>query len=215
MAAAYGLRAAIRKAVAVLAIALLLPAAAKPPRLLVLGDSLTSGHELKQEHGFQAQLAAALASRGRPVRIIDGAVSGDTTADGVARLDWVLADGADAAIVELGANDGLRGIDPKVMQANLTTILDRLAKDRIPVLLEGMYAPPNMGPAYGEAFKQVFEDLARRKGILFDPFFLEGIAEDPRYTLPDHEHPNPEGVRLMVVHVMPLVLQLLDRVKAR
>lgn len=192
---------------------LLIPAAvAAPPRLLVLGDSLTSGHDLLREHGFQAQLADTLAARGHPVRIIDGSVSGDTTADGLARLDWALAGGADAAIVELGANDGLRGIDTKVMEANLTAILDRLAKDHIPVLLEGMYAPPNMGPAYADAFKAVFVRLSHRPGVLFDPFFLEGVAEDPRYTLPDGEHPNPAGVRLTVAHVLPLVLQLLAEV---
>ena len=114
------------------------------------------------------------------MRIIDGAVSGDTTEDGRARLAWALGDGADAAIVELGANDGLRGIDPRVMQANLTAILDTLAARHIPVLLCGMYAPPNMGPDYAEAFKAVFERLGHRPGVLFDPFFLQGVAEDPR-----------------------------------
>ena len=214
MAAAYGLRAGLREAVAVLALAGMLASAASaaPPRLLVLGDSLTSGHDLARQHGFQAQLADALAAKGHPVQVIDGSVSGDTSADGLARLDWALGDGADAAIVELGANDGLRGIDPHVMQANLTAILDRLAKDHIPVLLEGMYAPPNMGPTYGAEFKAVFVQLSHRPGVLFDPFFLEGVAEDPRYTLPDGEHPNPEGVKRTVAHVLPMVLQLLTEV---
>ena len=120
-------------------------AGAAPMRLLVLGNSLTAGYGLAQTDGFQAQLAAALRADGHDVRIIDGAVSGDTTAGGLARLDWALGDGADAAIVELGANDGLRGIDPADMEANLTAILDKLAARHIPVLLTGMYAPPNLG----------------------------------------------------------------------
>jgi acyl-CoA thioesterase-1 len=219
MAAAYGPRTALRKAVAALAIATLLvpvgvpTAMAAPPRLLVLGDSLTAGHELAHQDGFQARLAEALAAAGHPVRIIDGAVSGDTTADGLARLDWALSDGADAAIVELGANDGLRGIDPAVMQANLTKILDTLAQRHIPVLLAGMYAPPNMGATYAKAFNAVFEHLSQRPGVLFYPFFLDGMAEDPRYTLPDREHPNPEGVRIIVARILPLVLKLLAEVK--
>ncbi len=189
---------------------LALPARARPVSLLVLGDSLTSGHELPYADGFQGQLTAALAQRGQQVRIIDSAVSGDTTADGRARLAWALGDGADAAIVELGANDGLRGIDPKVMQANLTAILDALAARHIPVLLCGMYAPPNMGADYARAFKAVFERLGRRPGVLFDAFFLEGVAEDPRYTLPDREHPNAEGVRLIVQRLLPVIVKLLD-----
>lgn len=189
------------------------PALAASPRLLVLGDSLTAGYELAHEDGFQVQLATALAKAGHPVRIVDGSVSGDTSADGLARLDWSLGDGADAAIVELGANDGLRGVDPAVMQTNLTKILDTLASRHIPVLLAGMYAPPNMGPDYANAFKAVFERLSQRPGVLFDPFFLQGIAEDPRYTLPDREHPNPEGVRLVVARILPLVLKLLAEVK--
>lgn len=215
MAAAYGPRSALRKAVAALAIAMLLVsvAMAGPPRVLVLGNSLTAGHDLAHADGFQARLEAALAAAGHPVRIIDGSVSGDTTADGLARLDWALGDGADAAIVELGANDGLRGIDPAVMQANLTRILDTLAQRHIPVLLAGMYAPPNMGPGYAAAFKAVFERLRQRPGVLFYPFFLDGVAEDPRYTLADREHPNPEGVQRIVARILPLVLKLLAEVK--
>jgi acyl-CoA thioesterase-1 len=193
---------------------LALPAIARPVRLLVLGDSLTAGHDLARADGFQAQLAAALATVGRQVLIVDGSVSGDTTTDGRARLEWALGDGAEAAIVELGANDGLRGTDPKVMEANLTAILDTLAARHIPVLLCGMYAPPNMGPDYEAAFKAVFEGLSRRPGVLFDAFFLQGIAEDPRYTLSDREHPNPEGVRLIVQRLLPLVVKLLEEVPA-
>jgi acyl-CoA thioesterase-1 len=219
MAAAYGLQGRLRKVVAALlalgaaAVLLAVPAMASPIRLLVLGDSLTAGHDLPYADGFQAQLAAALGRHGRQVQITDGAVSGDTTEDGSSRLAWALGGGADAAIVELGANDGLRGIDPKVMEANLIAILDTLAARHIPVLLCGMYAPPNMGSDYEAAFKAVFERLSRRPGVLFDPFFLAGVAEDPRYTLPDREHPNAEGVTLIVKRLLPLVDKLLAAVK--
>jgi acyl-CoA thioesterase I len=193
---------------------LTLPAVARPVRLLVLGDSLTAGFGLAHADGFQAQLTAALAAAGRQVRIVDGSVSGDTSADGRARLAWVLSDGADAAIVELGANDGLRGIDPKVMNANLTAILDTLAARHIPVLLCGMLAPPNMGPDYARDFQAVFERLSRRPGILFDAFFLEGVAENPALNQADGLHPNPEGVRLIVKRLLPLIEKLLDEVNA-
>ena len=124
------------------------PPSAAPVRLLVLGDSLSAGYGLAHADGFEAQLAAALRAHGHDVRIVDGAVSGDTSAGGLARLDWALGDGADAAIVELGANDGLRGVDPAVTEKNLTAILDALAARHIPVLLTGMYALPNLGPDY-------------------------------------------------------------------
>src|ERR1700710_1211501 len=143
---AYGLGTTFRKAVLAIGFGWLLmavPAAAEPVRLLILGDSLTAGYGLAQPDGFQARLATALAAKGLDVKLIDGAVSGDTTAGGLARLDWVLADGADAAIVELGANDGLRGSDPAAMEANLNAILDRLAARHIKVLLSGMHALPN------------------------------------------------------------------------
>jgi acyl-CoA thioesterase-1 len=216
IAATYGLGAALRKAVGLTLLFLMLavPAAnAAPVRLLVLGDSLSAGFGLPHEQGFEAQLQAALAERGHDVRIIDAAVSGDTTAGGRARLDWALAEGADAAIVELGANDGLRGIDPKAMEANLTAILDTLAARHIPVLLSGMYAPPNLGPEYGRAFRAVFDKLGHRPGILYDPFFLEGIATDPALNQADGLHPNAEGVKRNVARLTPLVEKLLAEVQ--
>jgi acyl-CoA thioesterase I len=182
MVAAYGFHVAWRKALAALGMAMLLaaPAGATPVRLLVLGDSLSAGYDLPQGDGFQPQLAAALANLGHPVDIIDGAISGDTTADGLARLDWILGEGVEAAIVELGANDGLRGIDPTLMDANLSAILNGLARHHVPVLLAGMYAAPNMGTDYARAFRDVFNRLSQRPEILYYPFFLNGIAEDPR-----------------------------------
>ena len=143
---------------------------------------------------------------------MDGAVSGDTTAGGLARLDWSLADGADAAIVELGANDGLRGVDPAETRTNLTAILDVLAARHIPVLLTGMYALPNLGPDYAEGFRAVFARLGQRPGVLYDPFFLEGVAAVPSLNQSDRLHPNAEGVRRIVARLLPLVEKLLAEV---
>jgi acyl-CoA thioesterase-1 len=193
-----------------MALVVALPAlAAPPPRLLLLGDSLTAGYGLAHDQGFEVRLQQALEADGHDVSIIDGAVSGDTSAGGRSRLDWTLGDGADAAIVELGANDGLRGVDPKDMEANLTAILDELAAKHIPVLLTGMYAPPNMGPDYQKAFRAVFDRLGKRPGVLYDPFFLEGVATHPELIQADGMHPNPEGVKREVARLLPLVEQLL------
>ncbi len=184
------------------------PAQARTIRILVLGDSLTAGFGLAQPDGFQAVMQAALRSRGLDVTLVDAAVSGDTTAGGRARLDWALTDGADAALIELGANDGLRGLDPAGTEANLAAILDALAKRGIPVLLSGMLAAPNLGPEYGGAFKAVFTRLGQRPGVLFDPFFLEGIAGDPTLNQGDGIHPNPEGVRREVARLLPMMERL-------
>jgi acyl-CoA thioesterase-1 len=215
MAAPYGVPAAVRNAVAAFFIVWSLMAlgtsarAAAPIRLMVLGDSLTAGYGLPHEDGFQAQLAKALAAQGHEVRIIDAAVSGDTSAGGLARLDWALGDGADAAIVELGANDMLRGLDPGQMETNLASILDTLAARHIPVLLTGMLALPNLGADYGKAFKAAFDRLGTRKGVIYDPFFLEGVAEVPSLIQADGLHPNAEGVKREVARLLPLVDKLL------
>jgi acyl-CoA thioesterase-1 len=187
-------------------------ARAGAPRLLVLGDSLTAGYGLAHDDGFEVQLQRALQAHGQDVTIIDGAVSGDTSAGGRARLDWTLGNGADAAIVELGANDGLRGLDPKQMQANLTAIVDTLAAKHIPVLLTGMYAPPNLGSDYQKAFRAVFDTLGKRPGVLYDPFFLEGVALQDNLVQADHLHPNAEGVKREVARLLPLVEQLLAKI---
>ncbi len=188
--------------------------AAAPVRLLVLGDSLTAGYGLPHEDGFQAQLARALAAQGKDVKIIDAAVSGDTSAGGRARLDWALGDGADAAIVELGANDMLRGLDPGQMEANLSAILDTLAAKHIPVLLTGMYALPNLGADYDAAYKAAFAKLGARPGVIFDPFFLEGVAEVPSLVQADGLHPNAAGVRKEIARLLPVVDKLLAEVRA-
>ena len=216
MAVGYGPRALIRKAEVMLALMLATLSfptmGATPAKLLVLGDSLSAGYGLPHEQGFEEQLRRALAGQGREVRILDGAVSGDTSAGGRARLDWVLADQPDAAIVELGANDGLRGTDPKVMRANLTAILDELERHHIPVLLAGMYAPPNLGPQYGEEFHAAFDALGGRPGVLYDPFFLENVVLHPELMQPDGLNPNADGVRVMVTRLLPMVEKLLAEV---
>lgn len=184
-----------------------------PVRLLVLGDSLSSGYGLPADQTFEAQLAAALKAHGFDVQLIDGAVSGDTAAGGLARLDWVLGDNPDAAIVELGANDGLRGLDPGQMQASLSAILDKLAARHIPVLLTGMYAPPNLGPDYERQFRAVFDTLGKRPDVIYDPFFLEGVARVPGLTQPDGLHPNAAGVQRVVARILPLVEKLVTEAR--
>ena len=188
-------------------------AQARPIRVLILGDSLTAGYGLPAADGFQAQMSAALKARGHDVQLVDGAVSGDTTAGGRARLDWALGDGADAAMVELGANDMLRGLPVPDMEANLTAILDTFAQKHIPVLLTGMLAAPNLGAAYGAAFKAAFARLGRRPDLIFDPFFLEGVAADPRLNQADGLHPNAAGVKIEVQRLLPTMEKLLADVK--
>jgi acyl-CoA thioesterase-1 len=216
MAAPYGVRTRRREAVIGLALLLLTATApgarATPVRLLVLGDSLSAGYGLPHDDGFEVQLAAALRAHGHDVAIIDGAVSGDTSAGGLARLDWVLGDGADAAIVELGANDGLRGVDPAETEKNLTAILDKLAAAHIPVLLTGMYAMPNLGADYADAFRAVFDRLGKRPGVLYDPFFLQDVATVPALNQADGMHPSAEGVKRIVARLLPLVEKLLAEV---
>ena len=210
----YGTRRWLANAAAALVMLTAAPAQARTLRILVLGDSLAAGYGLAQADGFPAVMTAALRARGHDVQLLDAAVSGDTTAGGRARLDWALADGADAALVELGGNDGLRGLNPAGTEANLAAILDALAARRIPVLLSGMLSPPNLGPQYGDAFTAAFTRLGARPGVLYDPFFLEGVAADPSLNQPDRIHPNPEGVRRVVVRLLPLMEQLLIRVAA-
>ena len=145
-------------------------------RLLVFGDSLSAGYGLAMGEGFTDQLGTALREDGMDVKVLNGGVSGDTTAGGLARLDWMLSDEPDAVIVELGANDGLRGLDPNQTQANLDAILNKLKQHDIPALLTGMLAPPNMGGEYGEDFNGLYPMLATRHDVVFYPFFLEGVA---------------------------------------
>ncbi len=182
-------------------------------RILVLGDSLTSGYGLRSGEAFPARLKAALHAQGLRVDVINGGVSGDTTRGGLSRLDWALATGPDAVIVELGANDGLRGTSPGQTYANLARLLGRLKARNIPVLLTGMMAPPNLGREYGAEFNAVFPRLAARFQVPFYRFFLEGVATDPDLNQRDGVHPNARGVEVIVRGILPLVTDLVKQLK--
>jgi len=186
----------------------------EPVRLLVLGDSLAAGYGLPAEDGFTAQLQAALQGSGHDVVVQNGGVSGDTTAGGWARLEWALADHADAVIVELGANDMLRGLDPGSARSNLAAILSTLHERGIPALVAGMRAPQNLGPTYVDAFERMYPELAEQYGALVYPFFLDGVAGEPWLNQEDGMHPNRTGVRHIVESIMPSVLELLAEVEA-
>jgi len=188
-------------------------AATEEIRLLVLGDSLTAGFGLAPTQAFPARLQEALVQRGYKVRVINAGVSGDTTAGGLARLDWVLADKPQAAIVELGANDGLRGLDAGAMRANLSAILKRLEKEQVKVLLAGMKAPPNYGTAYTREYEQAYSALAKEHNVIFYPFFLDGVAAQRELNLSDGVHPNAKGVDIIVANILPYVEKLLAGVK--
>lgn len=177
--------------------------------VLVLGDSLTAGYGLPQPDAFPVQLQSALRNLGHDVSVINGGVSGDTSAGGRSRLDWLLASPVDAVIVELGANDGLRGLDPATTRANLDWILSRLGEKGLAVLLTGMVAPPNLGADYGAEFNTLYADLARAHGVALDPFYLEGVAADPALNQKDGIHPNASGVAIIVKRMTPKVLELL------
>jgi acyl-CoA thioesterase-1 len=216
MQTAYGRRALGAKALGGLALGLAGPAVARTVRITMLGDSITAGFGLARGEAPPAQIERLLRGAGRDVRILDAGVSGDTTAGGRARLDWTLADGPDGMIVALGGNDGLRGIEPRVTRANLADILDRLAARRIPALLAGMLAPPNLGAEYGREFAAVFADLAaERPGLLIYPFLLEGVAADPTLNQPDRIHPNALGVAELARRMAPHVLRLVARIEER
>lgn len=181
-------------------------------RLAVLGDSLTAGYGLAQSDSFPAQLEAKLADAGLAVAVINAGVSGDTTTGGRRRLDWLLDDEPQAVIIELGANDGRRGIDPEQTFRNLDAILTRLAEEGLPVLLTGMWAPPNYGLAYGKAFKAVFPRLAEKHDVELYPFFLDGVAGRAGLNQRDGIHPNAEGVAVIVEGILPQVEGLLESI---
>lgn len=189
------------------------PAAAEPQRLLVLGDSLTAGYGLNQGKGFTDQLGDALTEAGDNVIVINGGVSGDTSAGGAGRLGWLLADKPDAVIVELGANDALRGLDPADTKRHLARIIDELKAAGLEVLLAGMLAPPNLGRDYGTAFNAIYPDLAEEKGVALYPFFLEGVAAEPALNQDDGIHPNARGVAVIVERILPAVRRLLASVR--
>ena len=182
--------------------------AAPPIQIVALGDSLTAGYGLAAKDGFVPQLQAALTENGVAAVIANAGVSGDTASDGLARLDWSVPQGTDAVIVELGANDMLRGIKPEVTLAALDTILQRLTARHITVLLCGMRAAPNLGAEYAQAFERIYPELVAKYGVLLYPFFLDGVAADPSLTQHDGLHPNPAGVGVIVRRILPKVEEL-------
>jgi acyl-CoA thioesterase-1 len=180
-------------------------------RIAVLGDSLATAYGLAVEEGFPAQLERRLRAEGYECVVLDAGVGGDTTAGGLARLDWALADRPSHVIVELGGNDGLRALPPEQMEQNLDAIVSRLRKDGVAVLLAGMLAPPNLGRAYGEAFEAVFARVAEGHEVPLYPFFLDGVAGDPELTQPDGIHPTAKGIAVIVERILPTVTGWLER----
>jgi len=186
-----------------------------PIRIVALGDSLTAGYGLADQDGFVPRLRAALTAKGVVADIADAGVSGDTASDGLERLDWSVPQGTDAVIVELGANDMLRGIDPQVTRNALDAILARLAQRHIAVMFCGMKAAPNLGAQYGRAFDGIYQELAAKYGALLYPFFLDGVAADTALTQGDGQHPNAAGVGVIVGRILPKVEELIARVRAQ
>lgn len=178
-------------------------------RLLVLGDSLAAGYGLAAGEDFPAQLENALRQAGHRVRVINAGVSGDTTAGGLARLDWAMAEQPHLVIVELGANDALRGLPPEQTLANLDAILERLGRSGALALLAGMRAPRNLGGEYTTAFDRIFPQLAKKHRVALYPFFLEGVVLDPALNQADGIHPNERGVAVIVARILPAVEALL------
>lgn len=198
-----------RRGLMLLAALLVAPAlpggAAGACRIAVLGDSLTSAYGLPLEEGFPARLEAALRARGHDCVIVDAGVSGDTSAGGRARLDWVLADRPSHLLVELGANDALRALPPEQLEANLDAIVATATAQGVAVMLAGMLAPPNLGEAYGEAFAAAYRRVASRHGVPLYPFFLDGVAAVPELNQSDGIHPNARGVREIVQRILPAI----------
>lgn len=186
-------------------------AAGDPITIVGFGDSLMAGYQLAQADGFTAQLQIALQKDGYNVTVNNAGVSGDTTSGGLARLDWSVPDETQLVILELGANDALRGIAPDLTEKNLDKMLARLKERGIPVLLAGMLAPPNMGADYAARFNPIYQKLAEKYQVRLYPFFLKGVAADKKLLLEDGMHPNPQGVKIMVSNILPDVKAMLDQ----
>ncbi|MFK8252843.1 arylesterase [Ancylobacter terrae] len=187
------------------ALAIAEPARAEPLRLVALGDSLTAGYGLPADAAFPVKLQQALKARGHDVLIENAGVSGDTASAGLARIDWSVPDGTQGVILELGANDALRGIDPAITKQALADALARLKARGIPVLLAGMRAPPNLGAAYAGRFDAIYPDLAAAAGVALYPFFLDGVAGQAKLNQPDGIHPTAAGVDVIVARMLPAV----------
>lgn len=190
-------------------------ASAASVRIVAFGDSLTAGYGIPRSAAFPARLEAALQAKGLDVRVENAGVSGETAPQGLARLDWSVPAGTDAVIVELGANDMLRGQDPAGTRKALAEIVRRLKARGIQVLLAGMRAAPNLGRPYQETFDRIFPELASAEGVLLYPFFLDGVAGQRALLLPDGLHPSPEGVDRIVAGILPTAEELVARVQAQ
>lgn len=184
-------------------------AIAEPYRIVGFGDSLMAGYELAPGESFPEQLEARLRKEGHDVTVANAGVSGDTTSGGLARLDWSVPDGTSLVILELGANDALRGVGPEIARRNLAAMIARLQERGIAVLLAGMLSPPNMGEEYAKAFNAIYPELAAEHDVPLVPFFLEGVAAEPGLLLADGMHPNAEGVARMVERMLPHVLAII------
>ena len=187
----------------------------RPIKLVTFGDSLTAGFGLPLASAFPAKLEAALRGKGYKVDVVNAGVSGDTVADGLARLDWSIPEGTDAVIVELGANDALRGLDPKLARSGLDEIVKRLRQRHVAVMLAGMYAPRNFGPEYSAQFDPIYPELAKTYDLPLYPFFLDGVATDPKLNQGDGLHPTGAGVDVIVARILPTVEALLTKVSAQ
>jgi acyl-CoA thioesterase-1 len=181
------------------------PVWAEPFKIVGFGDSLMAGYGLNPGESFPEKLEKALRNKGHDVVITNAGVSGDTTSGGLSRLDWSIPDGTQLVILELGANDMLRGIDPALVEQNLDKMLARLKERKIEVVLAGMVAAPNLGHAYGEQFGTIYPKLAEKYGVTLYPFFLDGVAADPKLLLEDGMHPTAEGIDRMVAKALPTV----------
>jgi acyl-CoA thioesterase-1 len=188
---------------------------AKPIKMVVLGDSLSAGFGLAGSDAFPAKLQKALKARGIPVEMINAGVSGDTTSGGRDRLDWSVPEGTRAVIVELGANDALRGTDPAVTRAALSDIVTRLRARGIAVLLCGMLAPPNYGNDFAARFDAIYPDIAKSSGVPLYPFFLKGVAADAKLNQADGMHPTAEGVEIIVNNILPTVEAFLGTISGQ
>lgn len=197
--------------VALSAHAQIAPPPAAPVRLAILGDSLAAGYGLAPAQAFPTRLEAALKAQGRNVTVINHGVSGDTTAGGVERIDWMMGDKPDIVLVELGANDALRAIDPASTERNLDTIITKLKDAGVTVWLAGMLAPRNFGPEYAAQFDGIYKKLADKHGVPLYPFFLDGVAQDPALNQADGIHPNAKGVDVVVDRILPFVTGNLDK----
>lgn len=184
-------------------------------KLVVFGDSLVAGYGLAPGEGFAEKLAESLAAQGYKTNLVNAGVSGDTTAGGLARLDWSLPEDATAVIVELGANDALRGVSPEITRKNLDEMLVRLKARNLEILLAGMLAPPNLGKNYGDAFNAIYPGLAKKHGVQFYRFFLDGVAGEPDLNQQDGIHPNSKGVAVLLERFLPAGIELMKRACAK